>query len=146
MRRQTQWAFWVGLIVVVGAGGILAAGLYRSTFLPPDARLQGVLASALDENFNPVSIVENYTPDDTFYISIRIRSVPSHSVVTARWHYEGSLIASQDQSIGSASEWYVLGFELARTDGPWPVGDYWTEILLNGEGVGSIVFSVAEPE
>lgn len=142
MKRHYQWAFWVGLIAAVALGGWIVARLYQTTLHSAEPRIQAVLAAALDEQFGPVEPVSSFAPDDVFYLSVRSQYVRSHSIVTVRWYYGDRLIQSQDQTIGAVGEIYVLGFELARTDGSWPAGRYRAEVFLDGALVGTAPFTV----
>ncbi len=141
-RGPYQWMFWLGLVIVVVAGAGLAIHFYGRTLRPPEPRVQAVLAEALDEQFNPVRVVTGFSPDDTFYMSVRTQYVPAHSIITVSWYYDDRLINSQDQVIGAVGEVYVLGFELQRADDVWPAGEYRADVLLNGEVVGAAPFAV----
>ena len=142
MKQHFQWVFWIGLSIALVFGAGLSILLYQATLRQPEPRIQAVLAEALDDQFNPVRAVSDYSVDDTFYISVRTQYVPAHSIVTIKWYYDGRLITSQDQVIGAVSDVYVLGFELQRTDGLWPAGQYRADVLLGGAIVGAAHFAV----
>lgn len=142
--KRTQWIVLASLLVTVVVGGVVSIVLYNATFAAPQTRIQAIMAYALDEQFNPVQPTGEFAPDDVFYLSVRVENATANGIVTARWYYTDSLIHMQDQVTREGSETYLLGFELQRTDGDWPVGDYRVEILLDGEAIGTAYFFVVD--
>jgi hypothetical protein len=145
--KVRHWVFAVSFVLTVSLGALVVGLLYDATFTQPEStRIQAVTALQLDDAFNPIEPSGVFRPDDVFYLSVRVENAPAHSIVSARWFYEDSVVMTQDQVTGALSNVYVLGFELSRTDESWPPGDYAAEILLNGMTVGNVEFAVVVPE
>lgn len=141
--NRNHWIMLAAMALTVIIGGAGLAALHARTSAPSGMRIQAVLATALDESFNPVAVTEGYRPRDAFYLSARVEGVPPRSIVSVRWHFGNALISAQDQATGLRDEPHVLGFTLRRSDADWPEGSYRAEILLAGELVGTLSFAVS---
>jgi hypothetical protein len=145
MKRHHGF-FIAGFLAVIIGGGLLLAAVYRETFQPALTRVQAVTARALTDNFEPVDPTGVFLPGEVFFLSVRVENAPPHSIISARWSYDSTIITVQDQVTGALGDVYLLGFELDRTDQPWPVGDYRVDVLLNSQAIGHATFEVQESE
>jgi hypothetical protein len=141
--KPQHWLFALGFVLVLIVGALLVGMLYDATIRDGEtSHIQAIMAHGLDAAYDPIEPGGLFSPDDTFYLSVRTERAPAHSIISARWYYEGTVIMTQDQSVGALSDVYVVGFEMERTDQPWPVGQYSVDVLLNGESVGQVRFRV----
>lgn len=131
-----------GLSISLLLGIVVIALAVDAVMPPPEPRLQAVTARVLDEAFRPIEPTGVFTPTDVFYLSVRVEHVPAGSIVSARWRYGDSVIITDDQVVGGSDPVHVVGFELRRTNQPWPAGEYSVDVLLDGELQGTPMFSV----
>ena len=134
----------VALAVVAIGAGIVALSV--ADLLEPQAgSIQAVTSRGLDDQYRPLEPTGEFAPDETFYLSVRVERIVPGSILTARWYYGQSLIIAQDQVVRDSEAAHVIGFELRRTDDPWPSGAYHVQLLLNGTPVGTVQFNVTPP-
>lgn len=145
MTRQQVWfRGGIGCAAVAILGVVLMLLLAAQPGAPAVTRLQATMARALDAHYNPVESTGVFSPEEPFYLSVRIEGAPPDSVVAAKWSYDGAVITRQEQALGREETVYVIGFELRRADALWPVGEYDVELLLNGQHAGELRFSVVQ--
>jgi len=132
----------IALAILALGAGIVALSV-ADLLNPPAGTLQAVTSRGLDDQYRPLDPTGVFTPDETFYLSVRVENIPSGSTLNVRWYYGQSLIISQDQIVRDSEAAHMIGFELRRTDEPWPIGAYHAQLLLNGTPVGTAQFSVA---
>jgi hypothetical protein len=131
----------VALVTLAVGAGIVALSV-ADLLNPPAGSIQAVTSRGLDDEYRPLEPTGIFTPDETFYLSVRAERIPAGSILNVRWYYGSSLIHSQDQIIRDSEDIHVIGFELSRTDEPWPPGAYHVQLLINGSPVGTAQFSV----
>ncbi len=114
--------------------------------------IEATFAHGLDENMGPVDPGDTFKPDETIYLSIKLKGKPKEGVVTARFMYGDQEIAeaSVDLAEAWAEEGLVfaiggnaqVGFTLTH-DNPFPPGDaYVAKVYLNGKPAGEHRFQV----
>ncbi len=114
--------------------------------------LEATFAHGLDDNMGPVDPGNQFQPDETIYLSIKLKGKPKEGVVSARFMYGDQEIAKA--SVDLAEAWKQegavfaiggnaqVGFTLTH-DQPFPVGDaYKAEVYLNGELAETYPFQV----
>ena len=114
--------------------------------------LEATFAHGLDEDMGPEEPGNEFQPDETIYLSIKLKGMPKEGVVTARFMYEDQEIAEASVDIAeSLKEQGVLfaiggntqvGFTLSH-DNPFPPGDgYKAKVYLNGKPAGEYGFVI----
>lgn len=131
----------VALATLAIGAGIIALSV-ADLLQAPAGTIQAVTSRGLDDQYRPLEPTGVFAPDETFYLSVRAEHIPPGSIITARWYYEESLIIAQDQIVRDNEAVHVIGFELGRTNDPWPAGAYHAQLLLNGTPVGTAQFAV----
>lgn len=98
------------------------------------------LGRAVGADMRITEDVNDFTPGDSIYVSVRVEGTANATQMTARWLTEGdSLIHEESKTISSAGEqwaWFVLGTESL------PEGDYELELYVNGEEEEDREFSI----
>lgn len=105
------------------------------------------LRTAIDEDGNHPTTV--FAPTDVFYVVGDLKNAPAGTVVKAEWlalqieGYETDELI-YEQTISDFTEESFTGtiyFQLSNDSG-WPVGEYKSDVYLNGAYVESVPFSV----
>lgn len=143
--KKGYWWFLAGLVATLMIGIALILLLYAPVAVDENVRIRAVTAFGLDDDFDPIEPTSVYGPEDGFYLSVMVENLAERHIFSARWRYRDTVITTQDQVVDGAGGSYTLGFELVRTDEPWPVGDYSVDVLLSGDVVGTARFSVSLP-
>ncbi|MFC1959212.1 hypothetical protein ACFLYO_00735 [Chloroflexota bacterium] len=141
MKRE-RLLLLVGLCVVLLIGSGFTVWVYQQVVRLDTTYVQAVTARSLDANFNPIEPTDVFFPDEALNLSVRLENVPPHTIVSARWFYEDREILTQDQVAANSIMRQSLGFELQRTDQPWPEGAYRVEVMLNAVVMGEVLFTV----
>jgi hypothetical protein len=89
-----------------------------------------VLTTGLNADFCPLDEVTSFSPESTFYCSLKVSNLRPGSTVSSRWYYAEQFIDEVDYEVRTGGSGCV-GFELSSPD-PWPRGRYRVEIYLNG--------------
>ncbi len=100
-------------------------------------------AHSLDGSFRPVDPTNTFSPDATFFVSIKLEAYQPDKPVVARWKYESQVINETMLSTEDIGNGYA-GFSLSQHDTEWPTGSYTVEILASGQTLGSASFEVKE--
>ncbi|NOZ26605.1 MAG: hypothetical protein GXP39_00945 [Chloroflexi bacterium] len=117
--------------------------------------LEATFAHGLTEEFAPVNPGNTFTPEETIYLSIKLKGTPKGGQVTARFLYQDQEIASATVDLAEERKKQGLvfviggntnvGFTLTH-EKPFPISDlYRAEILLNGSPAGSYEFIIIPP-
>ena len=132
-------------MVLISCGGAKPSG-------PPEV-LAADFAQRLSEQMEPINPRTEFQPNDTVYLSVKLKGSPKKGVVSARYYHKDSEItrASVDleQSRKESGNLIVLGgntlvgFTLTP-DSPFPAGDeYRADVYMDDAKVGSYKFSIA---
>jgi hypothetical protein len=115
--------------------------------------LEATFAHGLSEEMQPVDPGADFGPDETVYLSLRIKGRPETGVVTARFYWDDAPIAEagvdlSDLNSGlifSIGEDTYVGYTLTHED-PFPLSDHYrAEVFYDGEPLGNYAFSVVPP-
>jgi len=140
-----------------GGSGQPSAGEKPAAQAKPGLELlEATFAHGLDENLAPVEPDDKFAPQDTIYLSIKLKGTPKEGQVTARFLYKDREIATATVDLAEERKKQGLifvvggntyvGFTLTPDD-TFPIGkDYRAEIFLNGAPAGSYPFAVVPPE
>ncbi len=80
---------------------------------------------------------------EVVYLTVEVNEVPAGTTLTAVWLHDGSEFSRSDRVVGEVirePQW--LAFPLRPTS-PLPGGDYVVRLLVNGQVVDSLVFTVS---
>ncbi len=114
--------------------------------------LDVTFAHGLTEEMAPIDPGNEFAPEDTIYLSVKIKGTPKMGIVSATFYYGDQKIASANVDIAEARKEQGLifsiggntyvGFTLTH-DQPFPPGDeYRAEVKVNGVPVGAYTFKV----
>ncbi|HUW95063.1 MAG TPA: hypothetical protein VMW58_04705 [Anaerolineae bacterium] len=99
-----------------------------------------VLTTALDADFCPIDEMNTFSPNGSFYCSLRVTNLQTGSTVTSRWYYGEQFIEEINYQVQSGGHGCV-GFELTSPN-PWPRGGYRIETYLDGNLERMATFTV----
>jgi len=152
-RRVFTTAFAIGLLPLLGACGQDDAAVQDETSAPPaieapasqavrvtDVEVgrsidaQGRIADESDTN--------DFTPNDTIYVSVNTDGSASGSQLTARWTFEDGQVVDETSQTLSTTGPATTEFHISHPSG-FPVGTYRVEILLDGQTVETEEFDVS---
>lgn len=138
-KRYANWRYLLaGLLVIAVVVVIILFTIPR----PP--QVTGImLASAFDESFRPVEVVEGYGPDDRFSVSLALQNYDPDDPLSARWYYGDTLITETRLGTRDAGDGYA-GFELVNNNPPWPVGMYTVEVRWRDRVLAELSFEVSD--
>ena len=117
--------------------------------------LEVTFAHGLTEEMAPVDPGEEFTPDATIYLSVKLKGRPKEGRVTARFLYQDQEFAAT--TVDLAQEWKEQGLIFAvggntfvgftlKPEETLPISeDYRVELLLNDTPAGSYAFKVVPP-
>ncbi len=123
---------------------------------PPEAGIEvqeATFAHGLTEEMQPVDPGADFSPDETVYLSLRIRGRPEEGVVTARFYWYDSLIAEAGVDLADVNSGLVFslgedtyaGYTLTHEE-PFPISDrYRTEVFYNDQFLDTYAFRVVPP-
>ncbi len=163
MKKAFSAFILVLLLVLVsacGGGGDTPAPAAADTPTPETASTdlevqQVTFAHGLTEEMAPIDPGNEFAPDETVYLSVKIKGTPKTGVVSATFYYGDQEIASASVDLAKAREEQGLifsiggntyvGFTLTH-DQPFPPGDdYRAEVRVNDVPVGVYTFKVVGP-
>ena len=117
--------------------------------------LEVTFAHGLTEEMAPVDPGEEFVPDATIYLSVKLKGRPKEGRVTARFLYQDQEFAAT--TVDLAQEWEEQGLIFAiggntfvgftlKPEETLPISeDYRVELLLNDTPAGSYAFKVVPP-
>ena len=120
--------------------GLIAVSVLMARRNRPEV-LAVIPATALDDLYRPVEVTDTYSPDDVFFVSVEIENYDPYSPISARWLYEGDMIAETPLEIEGMVDRYA-GFALRSDVAPWPAGDYTVEIVYKNRVLEEASFRV----
>jgi len=109
---------------------------------PPAFAVQGIeLGKSIDAGKKVASPSTTFGRRDTIYASVATTGAALSKALTAKWTFQdGQTVKEQAESIAptgpAATEFHI------SKKGPWPVGKYKVEILVDGASAGSKDFEV----
>lgn len=115
--------------------------------------LEAVFAHGLGEAMQPVDPVADFVPDETVYLSLKIKGRPRAGLVTARFYWRDTLIAEAGVDLAdvnsgllfSVGENTYAGYTLTHQE-PFPLSDnYRAEVFYDGQPLGNYPFRVVPP-
>ncbi len=117
--------------------------------------LEVTFAHGLTEELTPIDPGNTFTPEETIYLSIKLKGNPRQGQVTTRFFYQDQEITSATVDLAQERKKQGLvfviggdtnvGFTLTH-EKPFPISDlYRAEILLNGSSAGSYEFAIVPP-
>jgi hypothetical protein len=114
--------------------------------------LEATFAHGLSEEMRPLNPGADFAPDETIYLSIKVKGRPKEGVVTARFYWKDQFIAEANVDLAdvnsgvifSVGENTYLGYTLSH-EKPCPVGeDYHAEVFYGDQPLGTYPFRVVE--
>jgi hypothetical protein len=109
---------------------------------PPAFAVQGIeLGKSIDADKKVASPSTTFGRRDTIYASVATEGAAPSKTLTAKWTFQdGQTVKEQAESIAptgpAATEFHI------SKKGPWPVGKYKVEVLVDGGSAGSKDFEV----
>lgn len=137
-RKPRVWGIVRSVMFLAALVGL---ALWMNRRPAPPTVLSVMPATAFDDAFRPIEVVDAYGPEDTFFISVELEGYDSSMELIARWLYEGQLITETTLATADSGVGYA-GFVLRTEYPPWPAGRYTVEIVYEGEVLGSAAFRV----
>lgn len=116
--------------------------------------LEATFAHDLGEEMQPVDPGSDFAPEETIYLSIKIKGRPKEGVLTARFYWGDDFVAEADVDLADANSGLLFsigedtfaGYTLTHEQ-PFPVsGNYRAEVFYNDQALGSYPFRVVPPE
>ncbi|NOX60572.1 MAG: hypothetical protein GXP42_01275 [Chloroflexi bacterium] len=114
--------------------------------------LEATFAHGFDDEMGPIDPGNEFKPDETIYLSIKLKGNPKEGVVSARFMYGDQEIAEASVDIAEARAEQGLIFAIGgdtqvgftlTPDEAFPPGDeYVAKVYLNGKPAGTYAFKV----
>jgi hypothetical protein len=125
---------------------------------PPPAQasievLEAVFAHGLSEQMQPVDPGDSFAPDETVYLSVRIKGRPTSGKVTASFYLGDTTIADATVDLADANSGLLFsigedtyaGYTLSHTD-PFPLSEHYrADLYYEDQPLGSASFRVVPP-
>ena len=123
---------------------------------PPEAGievLEATFAHGLSEQMEPVDPGDTFAPDETVYLSVKIKGRPEAGLVAAHFFFGDMPLAEATVDLAdvnsgllfSIGENTYAGYTLTHAE-PFPLSDnYRAELFYNDEPLGSAAFRVVPP-
>jgi len=115
--------------------------------------LDAVFAQGLNEDMQPENPGADFSPDETVYLSVKIKGRPKKGVVSAQFYWRDNAIATADVDLSdinsgvlfSVGEDTYAGYTLTHEQN-FPISDhYHVTVLVNDQAVGDYTFHVIPP-
>ncbi|HEY80575.1 MAG TPA: hypothetical protein G4O05_05790 [Caldilineae bacterium] len=114
--------------------------------------IEATFAHGLDDEMGPIEPGNEFEPDETIYLAIKLKGNPKEGVVSARFMYGDQEIAEASLDIAEtrAEQGLVfviggntqVGFTLTPDEAFPPGDEYVAKVYLNGKAAGSYPFKV----
>lgn len=145
MRRLAKQRFvpilCLGLVIGVGACAKKSVEETSSTPAAPVSVTGLDLGRNVGGDKRVTESVNEFTPSDVIYASVRTSGTSSAATLKARWTYQdGQLVEETEQTIAPAGD-AATEFHISKPEG-WPLGRYKVEVFLNGSPAQSKEFDV----
>ncbi|HUQ49687.1 MAG TPA: hypothetical protein VM056_03145 [Terriglobales bacterium] len=99
------------------------------------------LGRSVDANKRVVDGVDDFTPKDTIYLSLKTDGAAANSEVKVRWTFkDGQLVKEEKRTIKAGGDAWTE-FHISKPSG-FPVGDYTVTAFVNGDEKGKKTFEV----
>ena len=166
---MSKYVVWKVLLIVAlllsacGGGGSTSSATPQPGNTTPTAVaaesdievLDVTFAHGLSEEMAPIDPGNEFAPDDTIYLSVKIKGTPKKGIVSATFYYGDEEIASATVDLAEARKEQGLifsiggntyvGFTLSHPN-PFPPGDdYKAKVTVNGAPLGVYTFKVVGP-
>jgi hypothetical protein len=115
--------------------------------------LEATFAHGLSEQMEPVNPGSDFRPDETVYLSLKIKGRPKEGAVTARFFWRDSLIAEASVNLADVNSGLIFsvgedtfaGYTLTHEQA-FPVGaGYRAEVFSGSQALGTYPFRVIPP-
>jgi hypothetical protein len=115
--------------------------------------LEATFAHGLGEEMQPEEPGADFRPDETVYLSLKIKGRPGEGLVTARFYWLDTFIAEAGLDLADANSGFIFsigedtyaGYTLTHEE-PFPVGaGYRAEVFYGDQSLGSYPFRVIPP-
>jgi serine protease Do len=133
---------------------LVAAACGKAEPAGPPEVVEATFARGLSEQMEPVDPGNEFEPDQTVYLSVKLKGNPKEGVISAHFFYKDKEITRASLDLAQAREGGVaivlggntlVGFTLSH-DSPFPAGDeYEARLFINDEPAGTHSFSVTGP-
>jgi serine protease Do len=147
MKRQVLLAMFFALAIVVTACG-------KAEPSGPPEIVDATFAHGLSEQMEPVNPGSEFEPDETIYLSVKLKGNPRAGVVGARFYYQDTEITRASLDLAQSREDglvivlggnTLVGFTLSP-ENPFPAGDeYEARLFVNDNAAGTYRFAVTGP-
>lgn len=99
------------------------------------------LGKAIDANKKVTNGTDDFSPNDTIYLSVKTDGAAANSEVKVRWTYKDDQLVKEDKRTvaGGGEAW--TEFHISKPSG-FPKGDYKVTAFVNGDEKGSKTFEV----
>lgn len=146
----------LGLILLLAACGPEAIPVEETELPQPEAAIQileATFAHGLGEEMQPVDPGADFGPDETIYLSLRIKGRPKEGMVSARFYWQDTLIAEASVDLADVSGGVIfsigedtyVGYTLTHEE-PFPLGEgYRAEVSYNDQTLATYPFHVVPP-
>jgi len=113
--------------------------------------LEATFAHGLSEEMQPMEPGADFAPDETVYLSLKIKGRPKEGLVTARFYWHDEFIAEADVDLSdvnsgllfSVGENTYAGYTLTHVQ-PFPISEeYRAEVFYDGQPLGTYPFHIA---
>lgn len=142
-RRRRHWFGIIRSLIILGALVVLAIVFTRQPAAPEVLSLTP--ARALDAGFRPVEPATTFAPGDSFFVSAEMSGYTAGTALSARWLYEGEVIAETTIESDDVSG-EVARLSLAPDDPTgWPPGTYVVDVIYEDDLLGRTAFEVTAP-
>ena len=122
--------------------------------VPGDAELLEVtFTHGLGEDMEPLDPGADFAPDETVYLSLKVKGRPKTGIFAVRFHWRDELIADASVDLADVNSGVIfsigentyVGYTLTH-ENPFPVGaGYRAEVFFDDEPLGSHPFRVNPP-
>jgi hypothetical protein len=115
--------------------------------------LEATFAHGLGEEMQPLDPGSDFRPEETVYLSLKIKGRPKEGLVTARFYWGENLIAEANVDLADANSGLLFsigedtfaGYTLTHEQ-PFPLSaNYRAEVFYNDQSLGSYPFRVVPP-
>lgn len=156
MKRHVMLVLFLALVLVAAACG----GGPEEPEATPEVMVMEILevtyAHGFDEEMAPIDPGNRYDPDETVYLSVKLKGNPKEGVIASRFFYEDQEITDVSLDLAQMYEEEGLifvvggntfvGFTLTHEE-PFPPSDgYRADLSFNGAPAGSYDFVVVGSE
>jgi serine protease Do len=149
MKKQVLLSMFLALAIIAAACG------KKEPAGPPEVA-EATFARGLSEQMEPVNPGNEFDPDQTVYLSVKLKGNPQEGVVSARFFFKDEEITRTSLDLAQMRKEgglvFVLGgntlvgFTLTH-DQPFPAGEeYEARLFINDEPAGTYRFKVTGPD